>query len=281
MLEVGKVNKLKVNRETTSGYYLCSKEDDYADEVFMPASLAPLKIKVGQDITAFIYEDSKGRLIATSDIPFAAVGEYALLSVIDTRDFGAFMDWGIDKDLLVPGNEQKIKMRTHDKYLVRVCREEGTNRIYGTSKIGKYVEASDFDIMEGDPIRMVPIVKTDLGFKVIINRKFIGMIYHNEIFSPIIIGEMYDGVVKKLRTDGLVDAALQIQGIKNLVDAKDKIIEMLEDCNGESFLNDKSTPAEIKRMLGMSKKTFKNALGMLYKERKVLISKEGIKLNKK
>jgi predicted RNA-binding protein (virulence factor B family) len=217
-------------------------------------------------------------MICTLKIPHACVGEYALMSVIDNQEFGAFFDWGIEKDLLVPGNEQKEKVNLHEDHLVRVCLEEGTDRVYGTTKLGAFIENSKFDIFDGDHINIVPVEKQELGFRCVIDRVFIGMIYHNEIFEHIEIGQVYSGVVKKIRMDGLVDAALQIQGIKNLDQSSYKIIRYLESNEGKSHLHDKSAPDEIKRILGMSKKTFKSSIGMLYKKRKILISKEGIEL---
>lgn len=217
-------------------------------------------------------------MIATSQIPYACVGEYAFLRVLDVEDFGAFFDWGIEKDLLVPGNEQKIKVRKHEQHLVRVCLEEETNRVYGTTKLGKYIESSEFDFAETDQVGLVPVQKTDLGYKIIINKKFIGMIYDNEIFTNIELGKAYEGVVKKIREDGLVDVALQVQGIKNLDEAKVKILEFLKESGGKSPLNDKSSPEQIKSTLAMSKKTFKSAIGMLYKDRKIQINKDGIVL---
>jgi len=279
VIEIGKSGIFVVCRETSSGYYL--RELDSNSEVFMPPAMAPINIKINQKIEAFVYLDTKGGPVATNKIPYAEVGEYALMKVVDTQEFGAFFDWGIEKDLLVPGNEQKVKVHRDEDHVVRVCIEEGTERVYGTTKLGKYIEASVFDIAIGDKIKIAPVQKTDLGYRSIINRKFIGMIYANEIFINIKIGENYDGIVKKIREDGLVDASLQAQGIDNLVEAKDKILEMLEKCNGKSTLHDKSSPDDIKKILGMSKQTFKSASGMLYKERKIKISKDGIELIKK
>ncbi|WP_127717073.1 S1 RNA-binding domain-containing protein [Halobacteriovorax sp. HLS] len=276
MFEIGKVNSLTVSRETKSGFYL--KDDDSIDEIFMPPSMAPINLQVGQTIEAFIYIDTKGGLIATDQRPYAQVGEYALMRVVDNQEFGAFFDWGIEKDLLVPGNEQKVKVRNFEDHIVRVCLEEGTDRVYGTTKLGKFIENSVFDFAPGDSIEIVPVQKTDLGFRAIINKKFIGMIYDNEIFSKVVLKKTYQGYAKKLREDGLVDASLQVQGIKNVVDAKETILEMLRNSGGHSPLYDKSSPADIKMALSMSKQTFKNAIGMLYKERKITISAEGIKL---
>jgi predicted RNA-binding protein (virulence factor B family) len=274
MIEIGKVHNLLVERNATSGFYL--KSEDSFDEVLMPELLSPRKTEIGDRLDVFVYLDSNGRLIATSQIPYAQVGEYALLRCIETQEFGSFFDWGIEKDLLVPGNEQKISVKQYENYIVRVCLEEETDRVYGTTKLGQYIESSDFDIAVGDKIKVTAGIESDLGFRVIINKKYIGLIYSNEIFFEVEEGQTYDGVVKKIRDDGLVDAALQVQGIKNLVEAKDKIIENLKTNNGSSPLHDKSSPDAIKGTLGMSKKTFKSAIGMLYKDKKILINKDGI-----
>ena len=276
MIEVGKINRLIVNRETNSGFYLKDLNSD--EEVFIPPAMAPLLIKINEEVKVFVYTDTKGKLIATVQTPHAEVGEFALLRAVNVQEFGAFFEWGIEKDLLVPGNEQKFKVKKHEDHLVRICLEEGTNRLYGTTKLGKYINESIFDFEEGENVKLTPVRKTDLGYRVIINKKFIGMIYQNEIFTKIQIGETYNGFVKKIREDNLLDAALQEQGIKNLVDAKDKILNMLHENNGRSILNDKSSPDKIKEDLSISKQTFKNAIGMLYKERKITISKDGIEL---
>ena len=254
MIEIGKVNDLILIDETESGYYLKDLNSD--DEVFMPPPLAPLKMDKNQEMKAFVYLDSKGGIIATSDMPYAQVGEYALMRAVDVQEFGAFFDWGIEKDLLVPGNEQKFKVRNHEDHLVRICLEEGTDRVYGTTKLGKYIEASEFDFAETDKVQVVPVQETDLGYRVIVNKKFIGLIYHNEIFTKIVIGKTYEGHVKLLRVDGLVDVALQVQGIKNLDNSRDQILNMLKEGNGKSSLNDKSAPIEIKNVFGMSKNSF-------------------------
>ena len=278
MIDIGKVNDLIVSRETSSGFYL--RDPETGDEVFMPPSMAPIKMKMEQEIKAFVYVDTKDMLIATDQIPYAEVGEFALLRVVSTEDFGAFLDWGIEKDLLVPGNEQKIKIRDYEEHLVRICLEEETDRLFGTTKLGKFIESSEFDFSEGDKVELVPVQETDLGYKVIIRKKYIGMIYHNEIYSRVQIGKTYDGFVKKMRADGLVDLALQVQGIKNLVDGKDIVLNMLAEEGGKSNLHDKSPPELIRSRLGMSKKTFKSSIGMLFKERKILINKDGIELAK-
>lgn len=276
MIEIGKVNDLVMNRETKSGFYLIDVETD--EEVFMPPSMAPMEMNSGMPIKAFVYVDPKGDLIATKDIPNAQVGEYALMKVLEVQDFGAFLDWGIDKDLLIPGNEQKFEMNEFEDHLVRVCLEPETDRVFATTKLSAYIENTVFDLEEGDNIAMQAFQQNDLGYNVIVNKKFIGMIYHNEIYKNIEIGETYQGVAKKLREDGLIDCSLQVLGIKNVVDSKDVVLDVLTQNGGSTSVYDKSSPEEIRGMFNMSKKTFKAACGMLYKERLITISKDGISL---
>ncbi len=278
MFEIGKVNTLTIARETKSGFYL--KDGDEYGEVFLPPSMANKELVIGDSIDVFLYIDTKDQVVATCSIPFAQVGEYAVLDCIDVQDFGAFFDLGIEKHLLVPGNEQKEKVSKNNDYLVRVCLEEGTDRIFGTTKLGKYIESSKFDIEANEKVELFLASETDLGIRVIINKKFIGIIYNSEIFTNVKLGTTVPGYVKKIREDGFVDCALQIQGIKNLDKSKIKIMEFLHKHNGRSHLNDKSSPEEIMDLLGMSKKTFKSSLGMLYKQKKVLISKDGIEIVK-
>jgi hypothetical protein len=277
MIEIGRINSLEVFRETSSGYYLVCAEDDQDDEeVFLPPAMAPKDVAIGDIFDAFVYVDTKDQLIATSKIPFAQVGEYAFLEVVEVQNFGAFLDWGIEKDLLIPGNEQKWKLKLGESCLVRICLEEGTDRIFATTKYGKYLEDVEFDIEEKEEVEVIPVEFSELGYRVIINRKYLGLLYKNEVFAELDFDESYTGFVKKLRKDGLVDVALQVQGIKNLDEARKTILEHLENNNGVSFLHDKSSPEEIRDKLKMSKKTFKNSLGMLYRDKKIVIHKDRI-----
>lgn len=278
MLEIGKINKLVVNRETKSGYYLQLLDGD--EEVFMPPALSPFNVKIGDRIDAFVYMDTKGELVASSEIPFAEVGEFAFLRVIEKEDFGCFMDWGISKDLLVPGNEQKVKMQKYEDYIVRVCLDEKTNRVFGTTKFGVYIEQTEFDITEGDHIDFIPCYRNEIGFQVIANKKYLGMIYHNEIYQNIALGKSYSGIVKKIREDNRIDISLQKIGVSNLHDVKNKILEYLDNHSGNLPVHDKSTPEDIKRVLGVSKKSFKAAIGMLYKERIIEIKDKKVTLIK-
>lgn len=276
MFNIGKINHLTVYKENKSGFYL--KDGDEFGEVFLPPSLAPEELRTGDEIDVFIYIDSKDQLIATAETPYGVVGEFAMLEVIEVTDFGAFFNYGISKDLLVPANEQRVKVKVGEYHLVRIDIEKGTDRIFGTTKFGKYLETMDFDIEVNQEVDLEIVEASELGYRVIINKKFLGLIYNNEIFRSVKLGEKCKGYIKKIREDGFVDVSLQIQGIKNLDNSKRTILSHLFKHGGKSHLHDKSSPEEIQRLLGMSKKTFKNSLGMLYKDRMVKINKDGIEL---
>ena len=279
MLEIGKINSLIVGSKGNDGYSLNDRESGAV--AFLPLNAAPRTLKTGEEVKVFVYLDTNTKtVLATSTLPKAQVGEYACLKVIEAPEFGAFLDWGLEKDLLVPGNEQKIKLRVGDWALVRICLEEGTNRVFGTTKLGKYLETTNSDIVENGKVTIVPVQESDLGLRCIVNKKYIGMLYHSEIFEKVEFDKSYRGYVKKIRTDGLVDLALQPQGARNLFESKDRVLAIIKRNAGKISITDKSNPEDIYDMFGMSKKTFKAAVGMLYKDRKIVINKDGIELAK-
>lgn len=285
-MEIGKIREFKVVSATDSGHFirLLGSEDESPEDIFMPhlrnnKSLS-LELSIDQTIDAFVYQDEEGKMSASLLLPYAEVEEFAILRVVDTQEFGAFLDWGLEKDLFVPSKKQKTPMSRNELHLVRVCFDADSGKLYGTTKYESILETLDYYFQEGDKVEVIPAEEHDLGFRCIINRKFIGMIYHNEIFTDIELDKECDGYVKKIREDGLIDVALQIQGIKNLDASQTKIIKMLETSGGISKLHDKSSPEDIKQALGMSKKSFKNAIGMLYKAKKIIIKKDGIELTK-
>jgi predicted RNA-binding protein (virulence factor B family) len=252
LIRIGEINKLIVKNENQSGFVLDHPDDD--ETIFLPGSLAPKNLYIGDEVDVFVSIDKSGTLIASTEIPNTLVGEFGFLKVVETHSFGAFVDWGITKDLFIPDTEQKERMGKGKYYLVRVCIDLSTEKIYGTTKVNKYIQGSEFDIKAEDKVELVPYSKEDLGYRCIINKKYIGMIYHNEIFQNIRIGKPLEGRVKKLREDGLVDAALQVQGFKNVLNSKDTILAYLKERGGKSPLHDKSSPEEIRSALNMSKK---------------------------
>lgn len=279
LIDIGQINHLEVHRKFKSNYLL--RAPDFDVDVTLPAEEVENELEVGDKVKAFVYVDNKDEPVASMKLPFAMVDQYFVAKVVETHQFGAFVNWGITKDLLVPDTEQKERMGQDRYYIVRVCLDERTNKIYGTTKIGKYIQDSKFDIKVKDKVKVIPAKKEELGYRCLINGKFIGMIYYNEIFQNIEMGTELKGIVKKLRPDGLVDVSLQKLGIGNLENAQDVIINYLSKNGGKSKLHDKSSPDEIAQALNMSKKSFKSAIGMLYKQKRILIHKDGIELNLK
>ena len=279
LIRIGEINKLIVKDENHNGFVLDHPEDD--ESIFLPTKHAPKDLYVGDELDVFVTVDKDGSLLGSTEVPNTLVGEFGFLKVVDTHSFGAFLDWGIQKDLFLPDTEQKERVKLGAYYLVRVCIDMKTEKIYATTKTGKYIKESEFDIKEKDRVKIIPFSKEELGYRCIINKKYVGMIYHNEIFQNIKIGAPLNGMVKKIREDGLVDASLQVQGFKNVVNSKDVIMAYLKEQGGKSHLHDKSSPEEIKKALGMSKKTFKSSIGILFKEKLIVIKKDGIELTGK
>ncbi|HLE11692.1 MAG: hypothetical protein A2504_15660 [Bdellovibrionales bacterium RIFOXYD12_FULL_39_22] len=276
MIQIGKINQLLVAHENKSGYYLQS--EDKKDEVFMPGSIAPAGIKLGEMREVFVYTDIKGTPLATPEIPMVELGGFAYLKVIEVVEFGAFLDWGIDKDLLSPGNQQQQKMKLGESYLIRVCQEEGTRRLYATNNLSKFIERKNIELTINEKVIALPFEKTQLGYKALVNEKYQGLIYHSDIFSEIVLGERIEAMVKLVRPDGLIDLTLRPTGMKNLKDSGKLIMTELERAGGFLPLHDKSSPEEIKRILKISKQSFKRAIGILYKQRQIVIGSSGIEL---
>ena len=281
MIEIGQINELIVEGKDNTGYFLRDALTD--DEAFLPLDNCDEDLTSQQRVDVFVYLDNENNLIASLKRPIAIVGEFGVMSAVSSIQIGAFFDWGIAKNLFVPESEQKQEIHPGDLEIIRVCIDERTEKVYGTTKIGKYVKAANFetgDLKVGDKVSITPVKEEKLGYRCLINKNFIGMIYYNQIFKKITLGEPLNGVVTKLRDDGLVDASLQVTGFQNLVNSKDKILAYLKENGGTSHLHDKSSPNEIREILGMSKQTFKNTIGMLYRERKIVFTKTGISLKK-
>lgn len=283
-MEIGKIYEFEVISATDSGHFVRSidTEGTSQGDLFMPFLRSDPErsqaLKIGQIIEAFVYQDDEEQLCASLLLPYAEVEEFAVLRVVDTQEFGAFLDWGLEKDLFVPIKKQKTRMATGELHLVRICYDADSGKLYGTTKYESLLQSLDIYLQTGDKVEVIPAEEHDLGIRCIINRKFIGMIYYNEIFTNVELDQEYEGYVKKVREDGLIDVALQIQGVKRLDVSQTKILAKLKASGGRLPLHDKSSPEEIKQLLEMSKKTFKSAIGMLYKAKKIVIKKDGIEL---
>lgn len=277
MIAVGKNQRLTVDAEDPSGFYLVCEDNR---EAFLPGTLAPKGLKVGDEVEVFIFIDKTGEEVATSHLPHAVVGDFACLKVKDVSSQGAYLDIGLPKDLLVPISLQKYPMNPGEIHLVKVLQEEDSGRLYGTAKIGAYIESKNIELKKNQPIRMIPYYKTPLGYKVLIEGKYLGMVYHNEIFSPCLIGQEYEGTVKAIRPDGQIDALLQKIGLESVEENCNVILKALERSGGKLDLWDKSSPDAIKKELSMSKVAFKKAIGALYKKKLIHLMKGAIALSR-
>lgn len=277
MVELGNYNELEIAREVDFGVYLTSEDGD----ILLPAKYIPKGAQVGDMVRVFIYRDSEDRIIATDLEPFATVGDFACLTCTDTASFGAFLDWGLEKDLLVPLNNQKDKMQVDRKYCVYLYLDETSDRVVATSKLGKYLQNEDMQLTEGEEVQLLVIGFTDIGIKVIINNAYMGMLYQNEVFQDLHMGDKVTGYIKAIRPDNKVDVTLRKPDatvLSEAEDASEKIMRLLQQGNGWLPLSDSSTPEDIYKTLAMSKKTFKRAIGGLYKAGKIEIEEGSIRL---
>ncbi|MBZ0158225.1 MAG: GntR family transcriptional regulator [Alphaproteobacteria bacterium] len=275
MLEIGKYSELTVKKKTDFGVFLDSPEGD----VLLPRKYVPGGVKIGDLLKVFIYKDSEDRTIATTLTPKATVGEFAYLRVKEVTRIGAFLDWGLEKDLLVPYREQAEKMKAGSRYIVYLFLEEQTKRITATSKIGRFIEKEDIRLHEGEEVDLLVYRLTERGFKVIVNNRYFGMLYKNEIFRELAVGERARGFVKKIREDKRIDAVLTREGFEDIEEVKKQILKKLKESRGGFLpLTDESSPQSIREELDMSKKTFKKAIGSLYRDGTIEIKHDGIKL---
>ncbi|MDN5204648.1 S1-like domain-containing RNA-binding protein [Fulvivirgaceae bacterium BMA10] len=275
-LELGHYNTLKVAREVEFGYYLTDEEQ----EILIPRKYVSEETKVGDSLEVFVYKDSEDRLIATTLKPAAVIGEFVALEVKEVNRFGAFMNWGLEKDLLVPFREQQGKMVEGKKYVVRICLDHRTNRLIGVSKIHSFLSKDVSGLEEKQKVDLLVYGRTDLGFKVIINNVNSGLLYENEIFEKLSIGDRREGFIKRIREDGKIDVVLNLNDAQQRSDNTGKILEALEENEGFLALHDKSDPEQIYNILQMSKKNFKKTIGTLYKEKKIKLLPDGIALVK-
>lgn len=275
MAEIGKLNTLRVVKEVDFGLYLDGGEHG---EILLPKRYVPENCKPEDEIEVFIYLDSEDRIIATTETPRIMVGEFASLKAISVTQMGAFLDWGLMKDLFVPFREQKQKMEEGKYYIVTVYVDHETKRLVGSAKIEKFLDNLPPDYEPGQEVDLVIAGETDLGFNAIINNKHLGVLYKNEVFKPLRKGENIKGYIKKIREDEKIDLLLQKPGYAKVDDISMKIVDVLKKHNGFLPVTDKSDPETIYELFGVSKKTYKKAIGSLYKFRLIEIEDKGIRL---
>ena len=274
-LQLGKRNQLKVLREKEHGLYL---EGGDIGDILLPKRYVPEGTKVGDILDVFLYLDQEERLIATTEKPLAKVGDFAFLEVAWTNQYGAFLNWGLMKDLFCPFREQKKNMERGRKYIVHVHIDEETYRIVASAKVERYLNNDQPPYYNGDEVELLVWQQTELGFKVIIDNAFEGLVYADQIFQPIRTGDRLKGYIYNVRGDGKIDVTLQPTGHQHTLDFAETLLEYLHTHGGQCELGDKSPSEAIAARFGVSKKVYKKAIGDLYKRHLITISDEGISL---
>jgi len=275
MIEIGKINTLQVLRSSDFGLFL---DGGKLGDVLLPRRYVSGNLNSGDNVEVFIMLDSEDRLTATTQRPYAMVDEFANLCVVSVTGIGAFLDWGLPKDLLVPFREQKIKMREGQSYMVRIYLDRASGRLAASSKLDKFLDKTDATYETGEKVDLLICAKTDLGYKAIINGIHWGVIFHNEAFLPLERGQCLEGFIKQVRPDGKIDLCLQKPGYEKVTDLTDVILNHLKQQGGFMPITGKSLPEAIHKLFGVSKKTYKQAIGALYKKRLITFENDGTKL---
>lgn len=273
MAEIGRYNILRIAGKNSDGLSL----SDGKSEIVLPSVEVSPQMKINDTITAFVFLDKAGQLVATTRKAYAEVGDFALLSVIDAGEDGAFLDLGISKDVYVPVKEQRTPMRRGQKHIVYLYLDRKNQRMLASSRLHKYIDAEGSDFEAGDEVRLLIWEETDLGYNAIINNRYVGLLYHNELFADVTVGDKRKGWIKNIRVDGSIDLSLRPQGFGHVLDSKEMILRALKE-EGTINLGDKSAPEEIHARFQISKNAFKKAIGGLYKERLIALGDHQIKL---
>ena len=277
MAEPGKINNLRVIKQLTAGMYLDGED---LGEILLPNRYIPENCRINDNLDVFVYFDSEDRIIATTQTPYAQVGETAWLKAVDITDVGAFLDWGLAKDLLVPFSEQAQPMKKDRFYLVYVYIDAESQLIAASSRLEKFIAKQSTDLIDGQAVNLIIAGQTDLGYKAVIDHKVWGILYQSELFQEVTVGQRISGWVKKVREDGKIDLSLQKPGYEKVPDLAEQIIRVIAAHGGFIEVTDKSPAEEINDMFGISKKTFKKAIGALYKSRRITLEKDRIALSR-
>jgi len=276
MINIGKYNTLKIVRETQVGLYLSDGETD----ILLPNKYIPREYEVGEELIVFVYLDHEERPVATTLEPYIYLDEFALLRVNYVNKFGAFLNWGLEKDLFVPYREQARPMEVGKRYLVFMYLDHETNRLAASSKLNQFLSNDELTVEEGEEVDLIVSHITDMGINVIINEKHKGLMYKNEVYEDLRTGDRIKGYIKAIRPDNKIDVSLQKNGFERIEPNAEKILDEMRANRGFLRLNDNSHPEDIKTVLKMSKKTFKKAIGTLYKQKLIEIKEDGIYLVK-
>lgn len=278
MIKIGKNNILKVVKRVDFGLYLDGGE---FGEILMPQKYVAEGTEIGDEVEVFIYCDSEDRLVATTERPFVYVGEFGLLKAVSVSSIGAFMEWGVMKDLLVPFREQAERIEEGKSYIVYAYLDNTTKRIVGSTKLNKFLGNRIPRYAAGEQVDVLVVKRTDLGYKVIVDNLFWGMIYFNDLFDPVSVGDRLPAYVKLVREDGKIDVTLREYGGERVFQLAYRIVGYLRDNGGRMTICDTSSPEEIKAVFQCSKKDFKKALGYLYKKGQVRVSDKEVALLEK
>ena len=275
MADIGKYNTLKIVKFTDFGAYLDGGE---LGEILLPRRYVPGDRRPGDRVEVFLYLDSEDRLVATTEKPLAIVGEFAHLQAKAVNEVGAFLDWGLPKELLVPFREQRMPMAEGKRYFVFLYLDGQSRRIVASARLNKFIDPAPPAYAEGQEVDLLIVKRTELGFSAIINNAHWGVLYENEVFQDLQIGQRLKGYVKKVREDQKIDLRLQKSGYQKVDDLTETILKALKDKGGFLDVTDHSAPEKIHALFGASKKSFKMAVGALYKKRLIRIEKDGLRL---
>jgi len=276
MIETGRMNKLKVVKHVDFGVYLDGGE---AGEILLPVRYVPDPCHVGDALDVFIYRDSEDRLIAITEKPYAMVGEFALLKVVDVTAMGAFLNWGLPKDLLVPFPEQKPRMEAGKSYVVRIYLDEGSDRIVASARLDDFLyRESEDEFTAGEAVSLFIANKSELGYQVVVGNTHWGLLHHSEAARPLRRGHRLDGFIRNIREDGRIDVCLHIKASEKTGDIAQIMVHALRKNDGFIPVTDKSSPNDIREHFGISKKMYKKAVGALYKKKLIAIEADGIRL---
>ncbi|MDP5230992.1 MAG: S1-like domain-containing RNA-binding protein [Cellulophaga sp.] len=275
MIELGNYNTLEILRDTSVGLFL---GDDEGNDVLLPNKYVPEIYEIGDKLTVFCYLDFDERPVVTNLTPYILRNTFKLLKVVEVNKIGAFLDWGLEKHLLVPFGEQREKMVANQWYVVYCYLDEKSFRLVGSNKLDKFLDNEELTVAVNDEVNLIVTRQNDLGWDVIINNQHKGLVYQNEVFKKIAVGDTIKGYIKHIRPDNKIDVSLQALGYVSVEPAANTIYQILKKEGGYLNLHDKSSPEEISARLQMSKKIFKKSIGTLYKDRKINIKPDGIYL---
>lgn len=277
-IELGKINTLKIDRITPPGVFLVSGD---GEAVLLPNRYTTKSMKVGDELAVFVTTDSEDRTVALGERPAALVDEFGFFEVVSVESFGAFVDWGLPKDLFVPRRNQKTPFRVGDKRIIRVIYDGETDRLVGDERIMRYLSKETASLKSKEEVEVLVLAHTPMGYKVIVNNSFEGMVYHNEIFEDVEVGDIRKGYVKLIREDGKLDISLRAMGEKRKDEASEKVLSVLTRNGGKMPFTYKSDADDIKTTFGLSKKSYKAALTLLIDGGRIALSDNNIEIVKK